>query len=72
MSGTHDEMATLISDVRHDANNALMTIFGYLELLLEHDQLPDSVTSKLKHIQAEAHKLRDCIARTSSIRRPGD
>ena len=64
-------MATLIADVRHDANNSLMTIFGYLELLLEHPELPAALTAKLKAVQAEAYKLRETIARTASIRRPG-
>ena len=71
MNGSTDEMATLIADVRHDANNSLMTIFGYLELLLEYEELPAALTVKLKAVQAEAYKLRDCIARTASIRRPG-
>jgi signal transduction histidine kinase len=71
MNGSSDEMATLIADVRHDANNSLMTIFGYLEFLLEHRELPPALTARLKAVQAEAFKLRDCIARTASIRRPG-
>ena len=71
MSGASDEMATLISDVRHDTNNSLMAILGYLEILLGRDDLPKAVVSKLKSIETEAHKIRDHVARTSFIRRPG-
>ena len=71
MSGGSDEMATLIADVRHDTNNSLMAILGYLEILLGRDDLPEAVVSKLKNIEAEAYKIRDHIARTSFIRRPG-
>ena len=71
MSGGFDEMATLIADVRHDTNNSLMAILGYLEILLGRDDVPEAVVSKLKSIEAEAYKIRDHIARTSFIRRPG-
>ena len=71
MSGISDEAATLISDVRHDTNNSLMAIFGYLELLLDREGLPDDVVTKLKNVESEAYKIRDHIARTSFIRRPG-
>jgi signal transduction histidine kinase len=72
MSDRSDELAALIADVRHEANNSLMTIAGYLELLLGQDDLPEAVVAKLKIIDAEARKLRNTIARTSSVRRPGD
>jgi len=71
MSGSSDELATLISDVRHDTNNSLMAILGYLEILLGREDLPEAVVSKLKGIEAEAYKIRDQVARTSFIRRPG-
>jgi signal transduction histidine kinase len=71
MNGASDELATLIADVRHDSNNALMAILGYLEILLGRDDLPEAVVSKLKNIEAEAYKIRDHLARTSFIRRPG-
>ena len=71
MSGVPNEVATLISEVRHDTNNALMSIFGYLELLLARADLSERVTLKLKNIETEAYKIRDHIARTSFIRRPG-
>ena len=71
MSDASDELATLISDVRHDANNSLMAILGYLEILLGRKDLPEPVVSKLKGIETETYKIRDHIARTSFIRRPG-
>ena len=71
MSDASDELATLISDVRHVANNSLMAILGYLENLLGRKDLPEPVVSKLKGIETETYKIRDHIARTSFIRRPG-
>jgi signal transduction histidine kinase len=70
MDGVSDELAKLISDVRHDTNNSLMAILGYVELLLTRDDLPESAQSKLRHIEAESYKIRDSIARTKTIRRP--
>jgi len=71
MSGTSDDLAALISDVRHDTNNSLMAIFGYVELLLGRANLPADVVTKLKNIESEAYKIRDHIARTSFIKKPG-
>ena len=70
MSDVPNDVATLIAEVRHDTNNALMAIFGYLELLLGRDDVTPGVAAKLKNLEIEAHKIRDHIARTSSIRRP--
>ena len=70
MSDASDDVASLISDVRHDANNSLMAIIGYVEILLGRDDLPEPVVAKLKLIEAEAYKIRDQVARTSFIRRP--
>lgn len=70
MSSGSDDIAMLISDVRHDTNNSLMAILGYLELLLGRDDLPEAAVAKLKGIEAEAYRIRDHIARTASIRRP--
>jgi signal transduction histidine kinase len=72
MSDAGDELATLISDVRHDVNNALMAIYGYVEQLLDRDDVPEPVVAKLKQIDVEARKIRNHIARTLHIRRPGD
>ena len=71
MSDVSNDVATLIADVRHDSNNSLMAILGYLEILLGRQDLPEAVVAKLKGIETEAHKIRDHIARTSFIRRPG-
>ena len=71
MSDVPDELATMIAEVRHDTNNSLMAIIGNLELLLAHKDLPAPVMAKLKSIEAETYKIRDHIARTSFIRRPG-
>jgi signal transduction histidine kinase len=71
MAGAPDEVATLIADVRHDTNNSLMAILGYIEILLSRDDLPEPAVSKLRSIEAEALKIRDHVARTAFIRRPG-
>ena len=70
MSGDFSDMATVVAEVRHDTNNALMAIFGYVGLLLDRKDLPDAVVAKLKNIETEAYKIRDHIARTSFIRKP--
>jgi len=70
MSGVSNEVATVISEVRHDTNNSLMAIFGYVELLLGRNDLPEPVVTKLKNIEIEAHRIQDHIARTSFIRNP--
>jgi signal transduction histidine kinase len=71
MNDAPDEMAALIADVRHDTNNSLMAVLGYLELLLARTDLPEPAVAKLKLIEVEAYKIRDHIARTAFIRRPG-
>jgi signal transduction histidine kinase len=70
MSSLPDDVTTLISEVRHDTNNSLMAIFGYVELLLGSGGLSDDVVRKLKLIETEAEKIRDHIARMSFIRLP--
>ena len=70
MSSAADDLAILICDVRHDTNNSLMAILGYLELLLGRQDVPEAVMTKLKNIETEALKIREHIARTSFVRRP--
>jgi hypothetical protein len=70
MSGDSGDVAAIVSEVRHDATNALMAIFGYLELLRDREDLPEGVAPKLKLIEAEAYRIRDQIARMSFIRTP--
>ena len=71
MNDAPDELAGLIADVRHDTNNSLMAILGYVELLLSRTDLPEPAMAKLKLLETEAYKIRDHIARTAFIRRPG-
>ena len=70
MSDPSDEIGLVVSDVRHQINNSLMAILGYLELLLMRQDLPEDVVAKLKNMDGEAYKIREQIARTSFIRRP--
>jgi signal transduction histidine kinase len=72
MNDAPDELAALIADVRHDTNNSLMAILGYVELLLTRTDLPEPAVVKLKLIEAEARKIKDHVARTAFIRRPGE
>jgi signal transduction histidine kinase len=69
MSDSSDEMVALVSDVRHQTNNSLMAILGYVEILLGRGDLPETVVAKLGAIETEAHRIRDQIARTSFIRK---
>lgn len=69
MSDVPDEIATTVSEVRHEINNALMAILGYLEIVLGRDDLPPTVVTKLKNVETEAFRIRDEIARTSFIKR---
>ena len=71
VSGDSDDVAKLISDIRHEVNTSLMAIIGYLELVLLRDDLPADVVAKLKNVDAEAHRIREQIARTGFIHRPG-
>ena len=70
MSHASDDVATLISEIRHEVNNSLMAILGYVELLLARKDLPADVMAKLKNIDGEAFRIREQIARTGFIRRP--
>jgi signal transduction histidine kinase len=70
MDGIPDEVALLISDLRHEVNNSLMAIIGYVELMLGRGDLPRDVVAKLEHVDAEANKIRAQIERTTFIRRP--
>jgi signal transduction histidine kinase len=70
VSHASDDVATLISDLRHEVNNSLMAILGYVELLLARNDLPADVVAKLKNIDGEAFRIREQIARTGFIRRP--
>ena len=70
MSGIPDDVATTVSDVRHEINNALMAILGYLEIILTRTDLPPDVFSKLRNVETEAIRIRDEIARTGFIRKP--
>ena len=70
MSHASDDVAILISEIRHEVNNSLMAILGYVELLLARNDLPADVVVKLKNLDTEAFKIREQIARTGFIRRP--
>ena len=70
MSGIPDDVAKTVSDVRHEINNALMAILGYLEIVLGRTDLPGDVLAKLRNVETEAFRIRDEVARTSFIKKP--
>jgi signal transduction histidine kinase len=70
VSGIPDDAAKTIADVRHEINNALMAILGYLELILSRTDLPPELVAKLRNVETEAFRIRDEIARTGFIRKP--
>ena len=70
MSEVPDDVATVVADVRHEINNALMAILGYLEIVLGRTDLPADVLAKLRNVETEAFRIRDEVARTGFIRKP--
>ena len=56
--------------MRHEVNNALMAILGYLELILVRKDLSEDLVAKLRNVEKEAFRIRDEIARTGFIRKP--
>lgn len=71
MSGASDDLAKLIADVKHQTNNSLMVIVGFVNLLLAREDLPEPVMAKLRLVKAEALKIEEHIARIPSSGRPG-
>lgn len=70
MSGIPDDVAHTVADVRHEINNALMAILGYLEIILTRTDLPADVLAKLRNVETEAFRIRNEVARTGFIRKP--
>jgi len=70
VSAIPEDVAKTVADVRHEVNNALMAILGYLEIILGRTDLPPDVVAKLKNVETEAFRIRDEVARTGFIRKP--
>ena len=70
MSGIPEDVANTVADVRHEINNALMAILGYLEIILTRTDLPADVLAKLRNVETEAFRIRNEVARTGFIRKP--
>ena len=70
MSEIPEDVAKTVADVRHEINNALMAILGYLEIILGRTDLPPDVVTKLRNVETEAFRIRDEVARTGFIRKP--
>jgi hypothetical protein len=70
VSGIPEDVARTVADVRHEVNNALMAILGYLEIILGRTDLPADVVAKLRNVETEAFRIRDEVARTGFIKKP--
>ncbi len=64
-----DEVLRAVSSVRHGVNNALMGIFGHIEILLSDPDVPEPVRRRVEKIRLEAERLRERVAELSAIRK---
>jgi signal transduction histidine kinase len=60
----------ILSDVRHDINNALTAGFAEVQLMLMDRSADDEETEYLRTIESQFRRIRDLIARISPIRPP--
>jgi two-component system phosphate regulon sensor histidine kinase PhoR len=51
-----------VSSVSHELRTPLTSVLGYLEMLCEHDGLPDEVTAQLRVVQRNALRLRTLVS----------
>jgi two-component system phosphate regulon sensor histidine kinase PhoR len=51
-----------VSSVSHELRTPLTSLLGYLEILCEHEQLPDDVISQLQVMQRNALRLRTLLS----------
>ncbi|HKP45287.1 MAG TPA: histidine kinase dimerization/phospho-acceptor domain-containing protein [Pyrinomonadaceae bacterium] len=64
-----DEVAELITRVRHEINNPLTGVLGQAQLLLRED-LNDSARKRAQTIEELAVRLRDIVAQLREVQRP--
>ena len=63
-----DEIADLVSRVRHEINNPLTGVIGQAQLLLRAD-LDPTVRSRVEKIEQLAGRIRDIVAELRDIQR---
>jgi signal transduction histidine kinase len=64
-----DDIADLVSRVRHEINNPLTGVLGQAQLLLRED-LSDKVRKRAETIEQLARRLADTVAELRQVQRP--
>jgi signal transduction histidine kinase len=64
-----DEVAELITRVRHEINNPLTGVLGQAQLLLRED-LPERARKRAETIEEMAIRIRDIVAELRQIQKP--
>jgi signal transduction histidine kinase len=64
-----DEMAMLVTRVRHEINNPLTGILGQAQLLLR-EPLDEKTRKRVETIEQLATRLRDIVAELRQVQRP--
>ncbi len=64
-----DEVADLITRVRHEINNPLTGVLGQAQLLLRED-LSDRARKRAETIEELAARIRDIVAQLRQVQRP--
>jgi signal transduction histidine kinase len=64
-----DEVAELITRVRHEINNPLTGVLGQAQLLLRED-LNERARKRAETIEELAGRLRDIVAKLREVQRP--
>jgi signal transduction histidine kinase len=64
-----DEIADLVSRVRHEINNPLTGVLGQAQLLLRED-LSDKVRKRAETIEQLARRLADTVSELRQVQRP--
>ena len=63
-----DEVADLISRVRHEINNPLTGVLGQAQLLLR-EELPERAKKRAETIEALAIRIRDIVAQLRQVQK---
>lgn len=64
-----DEVAELITRVRHEINNPLTGVLGQAQLLLRED-LTERARKRAETIEEQAVRMRDIVAQLREVQRP--
>jgi signal transduction histidine kinase len=64
-----DEVAELITRVRHEINNPLTGVLGQAQLLLR-ENLDEKARKRVTTIEAQAIRIRDIVAQLRQVQKP--